>query len=72
MKTKYQLVACILRIPEKHQKYRYPKISQLLEAGQFCRYVGEIATFGWQILIPINIRNLKVGLFVISLQYLKI
>jgi hypothetical protein len=29
-----------LRIPEKYQKYRYAKISQLLEAGQFCRYVG--------------------------------
>jgi len=31
-----------LRIPEKCQKYRYTKISQLLKAGQFCRYVGEI------------------------------
>jgi hypothetical protein len=34
----------ILRIPEKHQKYRYAKISQLLEAGQFCRYVGDNTT----------------------------
>ena len=32
--------ADILRIPEKYKKYSYAKISQLLEAGQFCRYVG--------------------------------
>jgi hypothetical protein len=44
-KTKYQPVACILRIPEKYQKYRYAKISQLLWAGQFCRYVGDINGF---------------------------
>jgi hypothetical protein len=35
----------ILRIPEKYQKYRYTKISQFLEAGQFCRYVGAIKGF---------------------------
>jgi hypothetical protein len=35
----------LLRIPEKYQKYRYAKISQLLEAGQFCRYVGDIFNF---------------------------
>jgi hypothetical protein len=35
-----------LRIPEKYQKYRYAKISQLLDAGQFCRYVGGIQGFG--------------------------
>jgi hypothetical protein len=29
-----------MRIPEKYRKCRYAKISQLLEAGQFCRYVG--------------------------------
>jgi hypothetical protein len=40
-KTKYHLSTDILRIPEKYQKYRYAKISQLIEAGQFCRYVGE-------------------------------
>jgi hypothetical protein len=33
-----------MRIPEKYQKYS-AKISQLPEAIQFCRYVGEIATF---------------------------
>jgi hypothetical protein len=27
---------------EKYRKYGYVKISQLLEADQFCRYVGEI------------------------------
>jgi hypothetical protein len=35
----------ILRIPEKCRKCRYAKISQFLEAGQFCRYVGGIAGF---------------------------
>jgi hypothetical protein len=34
------------------------------------RYVGEIATFENQILLPINGRNLKDGSLVISLQYL--
>jgi hypothetical protein len=35
----------LLRIPEKYRKYRYANISQLLEAGQFCRYVGVIKGF---------------------------
>ena len=37
--------ADILRETQLSQFYRYAKISQLLEAGQFCRYVGGIATF---------------------------
>jgi hypothetical protein len=32
----------ILRETQVSQFYRYAKISQLLEAGQFCRYVGDI------------------------------
>ena len=35
----------ILRIPEKQRKCRYAKISQILEAGQFCRYVGDLFKF---------------------------
>jgi hypothetical protein len=60
-----------LRIPEKYQKYRYAKISQHFEAGQFYRYVGEIATFGRPVLLPKNGRNQKDGSLVISLKYLK-
>jgi hypothetical protein len=35
----------ILRETQISQFYRYAKISHILEAGQFCRYVGVIATF---------------------------
>ena len=31
-----------MRETQVSQFYRYAKISQLLEAGQFCRYVGDI------------------------------
>jgi hypothetical protein len=41
-KIKYQQSTDTLRIPEKYRKCRYAKISQLLKAGQFCRYVGDI------------------------------
>jgi len=44
----------ILRIPEKYQKYRYAKISQLLETGQFCRYVYSIWTFENPTLLQIS------------------
>jgi hypothetical protein len=53
-KTKYHETTDILRIPEKYQKYRYAKISQLLETGQFCRYVGSISNFERVLLLPIN------------------
>jgi hypothetical protein len=41
-KPKYLSNTDTLRIPEKYRKCRYAKISQLLEAGQFCRFVGDI------------------------------
>jgi len=44
-KTKYQAIQCILRVSQLYQNCIYAKISQLLEAGQFCRYVGDIASF---------------------------
>ena len=44
-KTKYQPSKDILRETQISQFYRYAKISQLLEAGQFCRYVGDTAGF---------------------------
>jgi len=34
-----------MRIHEICQNCRYAKISQLLEAGQFCRYVGDTSGF---------------------------
>jgi hypothetical protein len=34
-----------LTIPEKYQKHRYAKISQLLGADQCCRYFGETTGF---------------------------
>jgi hypothetical protein len=40
--------------------------------GQISIDVGEIATFGKQILLPINRRNQRDGSIVISLQYLQI
>ena len=48
LRTLYEKVRSwhtILRIPEKYQNYRYARISQLLKAGQFCRYVGDINGF---------------------------
>ena len=35
----------ILRETQISQFYRYAKISELQEAGQFCRYVGDISGF---------------------------
>ena len=45
------------------------EISQHFREVQKCGYVGEIATFGKQILLPINRRSQRDGSIVISLQY---
>jgi hypothetical protein len=47
----------LLRIPEKCQNYRYAEISQLLEAGQFCRYVGDSTGFNTAFKPVINSRK---------------
>jgi len=47
---------------------RYVKISQLFRGVQKYWYVGDIATFGMQILLTQNSRSLRAGSLVISLS----
>ncbi len=47
-----------------------PRKTQLSIDPKKYRYVGEIATFKRQILLPLNGINLKDGSHVINLQYL--
>ncbi|MDH3723970.1 MAG: hypothetical protein OER74_20920, partial [Desulfobacteraceae bacterium] len=53
-KTKYHPSTDILRETQVSQFYRYAKISQLLEAGQFCRYVGVITGFVTDFIVTIS------------------
>jgi len=45
-----------LRIPEKHQKYRYAKKTQLSLEHKNYRYVGEITAF-WVVSKPVVIAD---------------
>jgi hypothetical protein len=46
-----------------------PKKTQISLAPKKCRYVGDIASFGNQILLPINSRIIKNSSFVVGLPY---
>ena len=53
LKTKYHQSTDILRETQISQFCRYAKISQPLEAGQFCRYVGDTTGFSFAKMVVI-------------------